>query len=215
MEETVVTGTRREGRTVLESSAAIDVLSGEDLAMQTTANMLDTLSNAVPSFTVGQNSISDASSFVRAPSLRGLPGDELLVMLNGKRLNRASLVQVYQGGETELSFGSQGPDLASIPSIAIRSLEILKDGASAQYGSDAIAGVLNYQFRENASGFEATARYGEYITGIFPKDGADRELAFNWGLPLGHGGFLNLSAEYASNEQTVRNATRPSAVAYR
>ena len=107
MEETVVTGTRREGRTVLESSAAIDVLSGEDLAMQTTANMLDTLSNAVPSFTVGQNSISDASSFVRAPSLRGLPGDELLVMLNGKRLNRASLVQVYQGGETELSFGDR------------------------------------------------------------------------------------------------------------
>jgi iron complex outermembrane receptor protein len=214
LEETVVTGTRREGRTVLESAAAIDVLSGEDLAMQTTANMLDTLSNSVPSFTVGQNSISDASSFVRAPSLRGLPGDELLVMLNGKRLNRASLVQVYQGGETELSFGSQGPDLASIPSIAIRSLEILKDGASAQYGSDAIAGVLNYQFRENASGFEATARYGEYITGIFPKDGADRELAFNWGLPLGNGGFLNLSAEYANNAQTVRNATRPSAVAF-
>ena len=214
IEETVVTGTRREGRTVLESAASIDVLSGDELAAQTTSNMLDTLSNAVPSFTVGQNSISDASSFIRAPSLRGLPGDELLVMLNGKRLNRASLVQVYQGGETELSFGSQGPDLASIPSIAIRSLEILKDGASAQYGSDAIAGVLNYQFRENASGFEATARYGEYVTGIFPRDGADRQIAFNWGLPLGNGGFANLSAEWASNAQTVRNATRPSAVAF-
>ncbi len=214
LDETVITGTRREGRTVLESSASIDVLSGEDLASQSTANMLDTLSNAVPSFTVGQNSISDASSFVRAPSLRGLPGDELLVMLNGKRLNRSSLVQVYQGGETELSFGSQGPDLASIPSIAIRSLEILKDGASAQYGSDAIAGVLNYQFRENNTGFEATARYGQYDTGLFPRDGADREVAFNWGLPLGTGGFANLSAEWASNEQTVRNATRPSAIAF-
>lgn len=214
LEEIVVTGTRREGRTVLNSAAAIDVLYGDELASQTTSNMLDTLSNAVPSFTVGQNSISDASSFIRAPSLRGLPGDELLVMLNGKRLNRASLVQVYQGGETELSFGSQGPDLGSIPSIAIRSLEILKDGASAQYGSDAIAGVLNYQFRDNASGFETTARYGEYITGTFPRDGGDRQIAFNWGLPLGNGGFANFSAEWASNEQTVRNATRPSAIAF-
>jgi iron complex outermembrane recepter protein len=215
LEDTVVTGTRREGRTVLESAASIDVLSGSDLAAQTTSNMLDTLANAVPSFIVGQNSISDASSFVRAPSLRGLPGDELLVMLNGKRLNRSSLVQVYQGGETELSFGSQGPDLASIPSIAIRSLEILKDGASAQYGSDAIAGVLNYQFRENASGFELDARYGEYVTGLFPRDGSDRQVAFNWGLPLGsRGGFANVSVEWANNDQTVRNATRPSAVAF-
>ena len=75
IEETVVTGTRRQGRTVLESAASIDVLSGDELAAQTTSNMLDTLSNAVPSFTVGQNSISDASSFIRAPSLRGLPSD--------------------------------------------------------------------------------------------------------------------------------------------
>ena len=215
LEDTVVTGTRREGRTALESAASIDILSGADLLSQTTSNMLDTLSNSVPSFTVGQNSISDASSFVRAPSLRGLPGDELLVMLNGKRLNRSSLVQVYQGGETELSFGSQGPDLASIPSIAIHSLEILKDGASAEYGSDAIAGVLNYHFRENASGFEVDARYGQYVTGTFPRDGADRQVAFNWGMPLGNnGGFANLSAEWASNDQTVRNATRPSAIAF-
>src|SRR5271163_1018709 len=115
--EVIVTGTRRSDRTVQESSAPIDVLSGNDLASEATTNMLDTLSNAVPSFIVGQNSISDASSFVRSPSLRGLPGDEMLVMLNGKRMNRSALVQVYQGGETELAFGSQGPDLNSIPSI--------------------------------------------------------------------------------------------------
>jgi iron complex outermembrane recepter protein len=215
LDETVVTGTRREGRTVLESAAAIDVLSGSDLVAQSTSNMLDTLANSVPSFIVGQNSISDASSFVRSPSLRGLPGDELLVMLDGKRFNRSALVQVYQGGETALSFGSQGPDLASIPSIAIRSLEILKDGASAQYGSDAIAGVLNYQFRENSSGIEVDARYGEYVTGIFPRDGSDREVSLNWGLPLGsNSGFANLSVEWAENGQTIRNATRPSAVAF-
>jgi iron complex outermembrane receptor protein len=211
----IVTGTRRTDRTVAESSAPIDVLTGSDLAAQSTGNMLDTLSNMVPSFIVGQNSISDASSFVRSPSLRGLPGDEMLVMLNGKRMNRSALVQVYQGGETELAFGSQGPDLASIPAIAIKSLEILRDGASAQYGSDAIAGVLNYGFRDNPSGVEVTSRYGEYFPGNgYPRDGGDGQVAANIGLPLGSQGFFNVSAEWDKNEQTVRNVTRPSALAF-
>ena len=213
--EVIVTGTRRADRTVQESSAPIDVLSGADLASQATTNMLDTLSDSVPSFIVGQNSISDASSFVRSPSLRGLPGDEMLVMLNGKRMNRSALVQVFQGGETELSFGSQGPDLASIPSIAIKSLEILRDGASAQYGSDAIAGVLNFHFRDNPQGFEVTSRFGEYFPGNgYPKDGWDRTVAANLGLPLGGQGFFNVSGEWSANEQTVRNVTRPSALAF-
>jgi len=212
--EVIVTGTRRTDRTVAESSAAIDVLNGADLAKEPSANMLDTLSNVVPSFIVGQNSISDASSFVRSPSLRGLPADEMLVMLNGKRLNRSSLVQVYQGGETELAFGSQGPDLASIPSIAIKSLEILRDGASAQYGSDAIAGVLNYQFRTNSSGVEVSGRYGEYFPNGYSKDGGDGLIAANVGLPLGGQGFANISLELAKNQQTVRNPTRPSAVEF-
>jgi iron complex outermembrane receptor protein len=212
--EVIVTGTRRTDRTVAESSAAIDVLNGADLAKEPSTNMLDTLSNMVPSFIVGQNSISDASSFVRSPSLRGLPADEMLVMLNGKRLNRSALVQVYQGGETELAFGSQGPDLASIPSIAIKSLEILRDGASAQYGSDAIAGVLNYQFRTNSSGVEVSGRYGEYFPNGYSKDGGDGQIAANIGLPLGGQGFANISAEVAKNQQTVRNPTRPSAVEF-
>jgi len=213
--EVIVTGTRRSDRTVQESAAPIDILNGADLQSQATTNMLDTLSNAVPSFVVGQNSISDASSFVRSPSLRGLPGDEMLVMLNGKRMNRSALVQVFQGGETELSFGSQGPDLASIPSIAIKSLEILRDGASAQYGSDAIAGVLNFHFRDNPSGIEVTSRFGEYFPGHgYSHDGWDRTVAANLGLPLGGQGFFNVSAEWAKNDQTVRNATRPSALAF-
>jgi iron complex outermembrane receptor protein len=214
LSEVIVTGTRRTDRTAAESSAPIDILSGSDLAAQPTGNMLDTLSNLVPSFIVGQNSISDASSLVRSPSLRGLPGDEMLVMLNGKRMNRSALVQVYQGGETELAFGSQGPDLASIPSIAVKSLEILRDGASAQYGSDAIAGVLNYQFKTNSSGAEIDGRWGEYFPKGYARDGGDGQVAFNIGLPLGSQGFANFSAEFAKNEQTVRNPTRPSAVAF-
>jgi iron complex outermembrane recepter protein len=214
LQEVIVTGTRRLDRTVAESSAPIDVISGTDLANYPTASMVDTLSNLVPSFIVGQNSISDASSFVRSPSLRGLPADEMLVMLNGKRMNRSALVQVYQGGETELAFGSQGPDLNSIPSIAVKSLEILRDGASAQYGSDAIAGVLNYQFRNAPSGFQIDGRYGKYFPTGYSSDGGDGQLAANIGLPLGSQGFANFSAEWARNEQTVRNPTRPSALAF-
>jgi iron complex outermembrane receptor protein len=212
--EVIVTGTRRLDRTVAESSAPIDVLSGAELASYPAANMLDTLSNLVPSFIVGQNAISDASSFVRSPSLRGLPADEMLVMLNGKRMNRSALVQVYQGGETELAFGSQGPDLNSIPSIAVKSLEILRDGASAQYGSDAIAGVLNYQFRNAPSGFQIDGRYGKYFPTGYSSDGGDGQIAANIGLPLGSQGFVNISAEWSRNQQTVRNPTRPSALAF-
>jgi iron complex outermembrane receptor protein len=215
VEEVIVTGTRRVDRTAAESAAPIDVLSGPELANQSSSNMLDTLSNLVPSFIVGQNAISDASSFVRSPSLRGLPADEMLVMLNGKRFNRSALVQVFYGGETALAFGSQGPDIGSIPSIAVKSLEILRDGASAQYGSDAIAGVLNYQFRDNPSGIEVTSRFGQYFPGHgYSDDGWDRQVAANVGLPLGGQGFFNVSLEWTKNQQTVRNATRPSALAF-
>src|SRR6266478_4005832 len=213
-EEVIITGTRRTDRTVAESTAPIDVLSGNDLAIEPSGSMVDTLSSLVPSFIVGQNSISDASSFVRSPSLRGLPADEMLVMLDGKRYNRSALVQVFTGGETELALGSQGPDIGAIPSIAIKSLEILRDGASAQYGSDAIAGVLNYQFRNAPSGFQIDGRYGKYFPKDYSSDGGDGYLAANLGLPLGSQGFVNVSAEWARNEQTVRNPTRPSALAF-
>src|SRR5205814_6501560 len=94
-----LTGRRRTDRTVTNSASPIDVISSQELTTQPTANLLDTVKNIVPSFFVGQNTISDASSFVRAPSLRGLPGDEVLVQINGKRFNRSALVQVYTGGD--------------------------------------------------------------------------------------------------------------------
>jgi len=119
-DEIVVIGTRRTDRTLTNTASPVDVVSSAELQAQPTANLLDSLKNIIPSFFVGQNTISDASSFVRAPSLRGLPGDEVLVMLNGKRYNRSALVQVYTGGDTGLSFGSQGADISAIPSIAIK-----------------------------------------------------------------------------------------------
>ena len=208
--EVIVTGTRRTDRTVTDSASPVDIISSAELQTQPAANMLDQLKNVVPSFFVGQNTISDASSLVRAPSLRGLPSDEILVMLNGKRFNRSALVQVYAGGDTELAFGSQGSDLSSIPSIAVKNLEVLRDGATAQYGSDAIAGVLNYGLRDDA-GFEVQARYGNYQD---HSDGKSYQYAFNGGLRFGNVGFANLSAEYDDDGQTSRGVTRPVAAVF-
>jgi iron complex outermembrane receptor protein len=209
--EIVVLGTRRTDRTLTNSASPVDVISATELATQPTANLLDALKNIVPSFFVGQNTISDASSFVRAPSLRGLPADEVLIQLNGKRFNRSALVQVYSGGDTGLSYGSQGSDISSIPAIAIKSLQILREGATAQYGSDAIAGVINYGLRDNKTGFEAIARYGQYYD---HGDGRSKQIAANLGLSLGDRGFVNLSGEYDDEGQTSRGATRPLALIF-
>ena len=209
--EIVVLGTRRTDRTLTTSASPVDVISAAELKTQASSNMLDVLKNTVPSFFVGQNTISDASSFVRAPSLRGLPADEVLVMLDGKRFNRSALVQVYTGGDTGLSFGSQGSDISAIPTIAIKSLQILREGATAQYGSDAIAGVLNYGLRDNKTGFEAIARYGQFYD---HGDGRSKELSANLGLSLGERGFVNLSGEYDDEGQTSRGATRPIALIF-
>src|SRR2546430_7108893 len=103
-EEVIITGTRRTDRTVAESTAPIDVLSGNDLAIEPSGSMTDTLSSLVPSFIVGQNSISDASSFVRSPSLRGLPADEMLVMLDGKRYNRDRKSTRLNSSHSQISY---------------------------------------------------------------------------------------------------------------
>jgi iron complex outermembrane receptor protein len=210
LDEVVITGTRRTDRSVTDSASPIDVISGDDVSAQPAANLLDAVRNIVPSFFVGQNAISDASTFVRAPSLRGLPSDQVLVMLNGKRFNRSALVQVYNGGDTGLSFGSHGSDISSIPAIAIKKLEVLRDGATAQYGSDAIAGVLNYGLRED-SGFEIVARYGQFQE---DGDGESQQIAANVGFRFGDSAFANLSAEYVDEGQTSRGVTRPTAAIF-
>ncbi|MFM5918628.1 MAG: TonB-dependent receptor plug domain-containing protein [Novosphingobium sp.] len=209
-DQIVVIGTRREDRSAVNSASPVDVIGAQDLTSQGTSNLMDAVRNVVPSFYVGQNTISDASSFVRAPSLRGLPGDEILVMLNGKRFNRSPLVQVYTGGDTALSFGSHASDISVIPAIAIKNLQVLRDGATAQYGSDAIGGVLNYGLRDNA-GLELQARYGQYYD---HGDGKSYDIAGNVGVKLGDRGFINLSGEYFDDGQTSRGATRPIAVRF-
>ncbi len=203
----IVTGTRRIDRTATTSASPIDIIGSAELTAQPSGNMLDVIKNIIPSFYVPQNTISDASTFVRAPSLRGLPASEVLVMINGKRYNRSALVQVAGGSDTALSAASQGADLSLIPSIAIANLNVLRDGATAQYGSDAIAGVLNYTLKEK-TGIDLQARYGQTYEG----DGKSYQFAGDVGFGLGESGFINVAGEYNHDGQTIRNVTRPSAV---
>lgn len=207
----VVIGTRRTDRTVTSSASPIDVIGTKEIATQASSNLLDVVRNVVPSFSVQSNSISDASTFVHSPSLRGLSADETLVMINGKRLNRSALVQVYSGGDTGLSYGAQGADIGSIPAIALKNLQVLRDGATAQYGSDAIAGVMNYVIRDNKEGLEVQGRYGQYYQN---GDGKSYQISANAGLKLGDRAFINVSGEYNDDGRTSRGKTRPTALAY-
>ena len=207
----VVIGTRRTDRSSTNSASPIDVIGAKELSTQASSNLLDIVKNVVPSLYVPSNAISDASTFVHSPSLRGLPADNVLVMINGKRLNRSALVQVYSGGDTGLGYGSQGADIGSIPSIAISNLQVLRDGATAQYGSDAIAGVMNYGVRRNKDGIELQARYGQYFRN---GDGRSYQFAGNGGFSLGDRAFINVSGEYFDDGRTSRGVTRPTALAY-
>ena len=206
-ESIVVIGSRRTDRSATDSASPVDVISSADLTASPAVNLLDTVRNLVPSFFVPQNTISDASTFVRAPSLRGLGADQILVMINGKRYNRSALVNVYTGADTALSFGSQGADIGNIPAIAIKNLQVLRDGATAQYGADALAGVLNYQIRDD-EGIELQALYGKTYEG----DGASKIVSGNAGMKIGDSGFINVSAEWYDQGQTSRGATRASAI---
>jgi iron complex outermembrane receptor protein len=215
-DEIVVTGTRRLDRTVTNSASPIDVIGSTELTSQPTANLLDTIKNIVPSFYVPQNTISDASSFVRAPSLRGLPGDEVLIQINGKRFNRSALVQVYTGGDTGLSFGSQGPDISAIPSIAIKNIQILRDGATAQYGSDAIAGVMNFGMRNDRDNIELQARYGQFYDHGHTRldSGKSRQIAGTAGIGIGATGFIDVAGEWFKDDGTSTGETRPIALIF-
>jgi iron complex outermembrane recepter protein len=205
--EIIVIGTRRTDRSVTDSASPIDVIGSVELQQAPQPNMLDVVRTLVPSFFVPQNTISDASTFVRSPSLRGLGADQILIMINGKRYNRSALVSVYTGADTALSFGSQGADIANIPAIAIKNLQVLRDGATAQYGSDAIAGVINYSLRDDA-GFEFQALAGQTYRG----DGENYQVSANVGFKLGDRGFINLSGEYFDSGETSRGRQRPIAV---
>ncbi len=206
IDEIVTTGTRRAARTATDSPVPIDVISGEDFIAQGNTDMDALLRGAIPSYNVNAQPISDAATIVRPANLRGLSPDSTLILINGKRRHRAAVISFLGGG---IADGSQGPDLSVIPGIAIEQVEVLRDGASAQYGSDAIAGVINFKLRDNAEGLLVEARYGEYAEG----DGQTSQVAANLGLPITEAGFFNLSAQFKEADPTSRSVQRSDAAA--
>lgn len=193
LEEVVITGFRGAARSAVDSAVPIDTFNLEQIESISYSDTVDILQTLVPSFNVNRQPISDGASFIRPVQLRGLDSHHTLVLVNGKRRHRAALVQI--GGS-----GTQGPDIATIPAAAIQSIEVLRDGASAQYGSDAIAGVMNFNLKTNNEGFDLTIDTGQFFEG----DGTSYTLQGNLGLPLGDSGFVSISADINDSEFTER-----------
>ena len=201
LEEIVVVGSRRRDRSAADSPVPVDVIGGDQFQAHGGSDMDALLAAMVPSYNVAQEPISDAATLIRPATLRSLPPDATLVLVNGKRRHRAAVIALLGAG---ISGGSQGPDLSAIPAIALDRLEVLRDGASAQYGSDAIAGIMNFVLKTDAEGAIFDAKWGSHYEG----DGDALTLAANVGLPLGDTGFANLSFEWKEADPTSRSAQR-------
>ncbi len=223
VEELVVTGSRAEPRSRLETIAPVDVVSPTQLARGGTTELAQALSFALPSLNFTRPAVTDGTDTVRPATLRGLAPDETLVLINSKRAHAASLVNL----NGSVGYGSGAVDLNTIPSAAIGSVEVLRDGASAQYGSDAIAGVINLRLREASSGGYAAITYGQYDTDVKTRpsatpipglvlqpdkhrnDGGTTTITGWQGLPLFGSGFLTLTAEAKVQAHTTRAGPDP------
>lgn len=204
IEEVVVTGSRRPARSGADTAAPVDVISGNEFRNQGDGDMSNLLRNVIPSYNVNAQPISDAATFIRPFNLRGLAPDQTLVLVNGKRRHRAAVISFLGGG---LSDGAQGPDTSTIPAAALKRVEVLRDGAAAQYGSDAIAGVVNFILNDNSDGGSVELKYGSTFEG----DGDTYTISGNYGIPLGNSGFVNLSAEFREADPTSRSVQRDDA----
>ena len=206
-EEVVVVGTRGEGRSPLDSAVPVDVISADEI-MSTHSfggELGELLQALAPSFNVPRQSNSGAGDHVRAAQLRGMSPDHTLVLVNGKRQHTASVVAL----ESAIGLGTNPFAFNTIPLHAIRRIEILRDGAGAQYGSDAIAGVINIVLKDGAEGGSVAASYGAHRTDFQPAslditDGHTVSVSGDYGFDVGDGGFLRVGAEYRSRDATNR-----------
>jgi iron complex outermembrane receptor protein len=212
VEEVVVTGTRAPGRTRLETVAPVDVVTFEALEEQGTTELAEALSATAPSVNFPRPSITDGTDVIRPATLRGLAPDQTLVLVNSARRHQSALVNV----NGSIGRGSAAVDLNAIPTAAISQVEVLREGASALYGSDAIAGVINIRLKEERSGGGVNATLGQYRTtvktfrnpeGRDENDGTTLTVSGWQGLPLGAEGFLTVAAEYRDRDPTSRGDT--------
>ena len=206
LEEVIVTGTRVADRSAADSPVPVDVITGSEFRDNGSTDIQEMLRTSVPSYDVNAQPISDAATIVRPANLRGLSPDNTLVLVNGKRRHRGSVISFLGGC---ISDGAQGVDISAIPSLALKQVEVLRDGASSQYGSDAIAGVMNFILRDDAEGLEVVTRYGSTFEG----DGNNYMVSANLGLPLGDNGFINITGEVRDVEGTVRSVVRSDVLA--
>ncbi|MBT3133597.1 TonB-dependent receptor [Alteromonas sp. ALT199] len=204
LEKIAVVGTRNSPRSAIDSAVPLDVIGAETLSSQGNSDVLSMLSVMVPSLNVNDQPINDASSLVRPANLRGMSSDHTLLLLNGKRRHRSAVITFLGGG---LSDGAQGPDISVIPAYALKQVEVLRDGASAQYGSDAIAGVINFVLKDAREGGSVALKFGAYSEG----DGDLFQVQLNKGFAFGDNGFLNATAEYRQQNGTSRSVQRDDA----
>ena len=205
MEVINVVGIRNPNRSLTDSTVSVEVIGADQLQANGSLDLLDQLANEIPSLHLERFPIADAATLIRPPNLRGLPSDATLVLVNGKRRHRGAVIALLGGGKNQ---GAHGPDISAIPTIALDRVEVLRDGAAAQYGSDAIAGVVNFVLRETAEQRTLRARYGQYLAG----DGVTTGFSGILGLPLTDNGFVTLSAEMNNLGATTRSVQRDDAL---
>ncbi len=197
LDNVVVVGTRGQSRSALRSAVPVDAIQMDELTVESPQTDLNQLLNyTAPSFQVNRQSSADATEFVDPATLRSLPPDQLLVLVDGKRRHKSSLVNTLG----TVGRGAVGTDLNAIPAAAVQRIEVLRNGASAQYGSDAIAGVINLQLREATNQLSANVTTGIRNAG----DGELVKVAANYGFGIGEDGFVNVTGMFRDRARTNR-----------
>ncbi len=193
LNEVVVTGSRAtEGRSNILTTAPVDVISAREIRAYAQTDVSQILSYAAPSFQSARQTITDGTDHIDPASLRGLGPDQVLVLVNGKRRHNSSLVNI----NGSVGRGSVGTDLNVIPAASIKRIEVLRDGAAALYGSDAIAGVINIQLKDDSTGVSVSSTAGE----TKEKDGGLFQADANIGIGLGGRGFLDISGQFQNHD---------------
>ncbi|MFP3948535.1 MAG: TonB-dependent receptor, partial [Longimicrobiales bacterium] len=200
----VTVGSRAAHTAADELPVPVDVYTVGQLEAANAPDFLGTIEEIAPSIYVPQEQISDLASGLRPFQLRGMNPDQALVLINGKRRHRTASVAVFGNSAP----GASGVDMNALPQMAIAQVEVLRDGASAQYGSDAIAGVINLGLKNEANPLTVEASVGKYYPDDFDPDGFRNRVAANFGVEL-FGGVLNLTGEYARRNPTERAGADP------
>lgn len=207
LNEVVVTGSRAtEGRSNILTTSPVDVISAREIKAFAQTDVSQVLTYTAPSFQSARQTISDGTDHIDPASLRGLGPDQVLVLVNGKRRHNSALVNI----NGTVGRGSVGTDLNVIPPAAIKRIEVLRDGAAAQYGSDAIAGVINIQLKNDSTGINVSSTAGETVE----KDGRVYQADANVGIGLGGRGFLDLSGQFSNRSYTNRSGVDTAPLIY-